>query len=198
MPHGPYSRMFYFPDENQESSIKSGLLAKRIIDKMDGDVFFEALTVIEMRIFRIFDHAKDPETRQPLDNCLKQEEGTIWRLTTCLDNLLGYKGYVVHEYDLPREVMRLKKPYVESVARQIRLYFIHEVLLTLNEEGDIWFDTGTRHWTLRQSKIDEYASRRARATKRRMKIDLRNYHGRNRGQSKRRGVPTGTSIGYCA
>jgi hypothetical protein len=198
----PYSRMFYFPNEDLEATIDSGLVAERVINELWGDNtssddFFEVLEVIELRILRVFNSARDPKTSKVTDNFIVGARGTLDSLTHWVESRFGYKGYVVHENDLPYDIRKLKSDYCEKVAHQVRLYLVKTVLETLQQEGDIWFDTcGT--WTVRQSKIDKYEKRRTRAsrTRKSMKVDLRNYHGRNRGQSKRRGIPAGTSIGY--
>jgi hypothetical protein len=57
---------------------------------------------------------------------------------------------------------------------------------------EIYYDSVLCVWQIRQSSIDEY--RLIRAVARKIKRDNRNFHGRNRSQSQRRGVPEGTSI----
>lgn len=58
---------------------------------------------------------------------------------------------------------------------------------------EIHYDSLRCFWQIRQSSIDEYVKYR-RAARTMFKQDDRNYHGRNRSQSQRRGVPEGTSI----
>ena len=58
---------------------------------------------------------------------------------------------------------------------------------------EIYYDSLRCFWQIRQSSVDEYKKYRA-AVRTMFKHDDRNYHGRNRSQSQRRGVPEGTSI----
>lgn len=198
----PYDRMFYFPNEDLDATIDSGLVAERVMnglwgDDTSSDDFFEVLEIIELRILRVFNNAKDPDTAEVTDNFIIGARGEIDSLARYVESRFGYKGYVVREYDLPRDILRLKSDYCEKVAQQVRLRLVRDVLEVLRRERDIWFDEQRGTWTVRQGKIDEYHKRRTRAsrTQRRMKLDLRNYHGRNRAQSKSRGIPEGTSIG---
>ena len=93
----------------------------------------------------------------------------------------------------------------DYVVWQLRIELIKQVLLDLCAAGDIEYYEGLGIWQLRQSVVNEYLRARNIARKvlkpgggERIKDDKRTYHGRNRGQSHRRGIPEGTSIGMVS
>ena len=62
---------------------------------------------------------------------------------------------------------------------------------TLHDERLIWYDE-CGLWTVCQSALDAWRQGN-RTVHRRLKVDRRNYHGKPREQSKRRGIPAGAA-----
>lgn len=60
---------------------------------------------------------------------------------------------------------------------------------------EIHYDSIRCYWQIRQSSIDEY-KRNQQAARKLLKVDNRCYHGRERGQSKRRNIPAGVSVSF--
>lgn len=93
----------------------------------------------------------------------------------------------VRETDLPGSYRGLDEHWVDTVCEIAQVLLVTEVLESLQENGDIWYqvedDEHDGHWQLRRSAADQMnklrqrVSSRPRRRKRRSKSDRRPVHG---------------------
>ena len=84
---------------------------------------------------------------------------------------------------------------VDNALARLNHELVSIAIIQLIGSNEIYFIDGV--WQVLQSTVNEYKleKRQARKAVKSIKDDRRTYHGRDRGQTRRRGVPAGTSIG---
>lgn len=96
---------------------------------------------------------------------------------------------------LPEKLAELSPRLTDRIIRRAQLDIL-TLVLQIMRHREVWYDEGTGIWQVCQSSMDEYLEYR-RPARTANKVDDRNYHGRVRSQSKRRGIPEGVSIGLA-
>lgn len=96
-------------------------------------------------------------------------------------------------------VTQVNEAHVQGFIAAIEQQVILAQLNMMVAECEIWYNENECGiWQMQQSVIDEFREQklaRRQALEPKFKRDDRSYHGRNRGQSVRRGIAPGTSIG---
>jgi hypothetical protein len=92
---------------------------------------------------------------------------------------------------LPSQFFEMNDKQLEELVMQIHTQIVQLAINTLHDERLIWYDE-CGLWTVCQSALDAWRQGN-RTVHRRLKVDRRNYHGKPREQSKRRGIPAGAA-----
>jgi hypothetical protein len=192
----PFDRMRYEPVRSLERSISNGDIVNWILEESSAECINEWRTQADHKIRRAFDHAVDPRTKKGTRNYVLGQGSRIGNLVHWVDKCIHHRGFVMQPHDLPCSLRRLKPFWQEQAARQVRVHLFEEALVALKESGCLWFDGQDGSWNIVQSYMDEYRQRKLE--RKLLKVDQRPYHGRPRGQTRRRNIPAGTSIGVCA
>lgn len=93
--------------------------------------------------------------------------------------------------ELPPQLFGLSERQYAELIRQLHEYAMQLAVNSLHEQHLIWHDDHGL-WNVCQSAMDAWRES-DRRVRRAIKYDRRNYHGKIRSQSKRRGIPAGAA-----
>lgn len=177
-------------------------------DIFDDETYVERRLVARHRIIGVFDVAIDPFSKRGTDNFIVGVAERISDLADYVSDKMRHRRNLIVIDDLPFRYAPLPKKQREKVCQPLRRQLIIDELIAMRDAEEIYWQDG--RWQAKQSLIDEYVRFRevrqehyrkveeVHRTALRIKRDNRTYHGRPRQQTKRRGIPEGTSIGCVA
>jgi hypothetical protein len=185
---------------------------------LDEDEFLELLITTRLRILGVFMRATEPDPRRRVLHAgtarhRGSERHSDNAIVGCGDNKIGSLAhYVLRELGRrrgntifetedvdPRAIQSFGPKLLALRLGDLEHELVAQVLCVMRDLHEIYFlyERGGI-WQAAQSAVDDH--RKWRRTARRLRgskgfIDLRNYHGRPRRQTKSRGIPGGTSVG---
>lgn len=182
----------YRPASREEKS-KILHLGYRLDELFDDSLIEDFLTLARLRVLREIRHATvlHRGRRKGTDNYVigvggKQSEFAQFVLT-------NMRKQFVMKFHLPQHLQELAPKFVDHIVRQAHYGCLLDTINAMVDADELRYDEARGTWEITQSAMDEYDALRQRA--RTFKHDRRNYHGRVRGQSRRRGIPPGVSCG---
>lgn len=140
-----------------------------------------------------YKQGSDRRPTQRTDNYILGVSGKLSDLALYVRNKMHQPFITVGQ--LPHKLAELPPADVEKIIRQAQKDVLLLVLQVMRHR-EVWYDEGTGVWQICQSSMDEWLDYR-RAVRTMVKVDDRNYHGRNRGQSRRRGIAEGVSVSFA-
>ena len=177
----------------------------------DDDQLADLMAAARRRIIAAFHHATEMHRgrRKGTDNYVRGVEPKMSELAYYVQRQM--KHPFISEAQLPASVDRLSSLEIKIIIQQATYDIIMATLKVMcvpkpktpsqyreaSCSYEIYYDSELCVWQIVQSSIDEYVMyRRAARTagQASIKDDRRNYHGRVRSQSRRRGIPEGVSV----
>lgn len=158
-------------------------------DLFGGDeVFFADKTLLaRFRVIEAFFRRGrlSRRSKRSADNQIKQVGENLLDLAERIFNSNEWQHFIADS-----EISFWVSPddlFQPQIKAQIEFKFVLAALDEMRQDADLWYDYDLLAWQVAQRCIDEYAKHLKRV-RRAIKFDRRNWHGRNRNQTKNRNI----------